>query len=97
LAKKYTISETALRRLVKQMVSDEIKNQRNHTNDSYIEEQHEDPWFYFGEPQPVENKKNHTAKQNPLDAEFPGWNEPFHPEFDEFDAPPFLNRQQKKK
>ena len=96
MAKKYTVSEAALRKLVKQMVSDEVKKQWSQSDGYYIDEQQEDPWFYFGEPQPATNKKN-QATQQPITEEFPGWNEPFHPEFEEYDAPPFLNKQAKKK
>lgn len=96
MAKKYTVSEAALRKLVKQIVTEEVDKKWSQPDGSFIDEFQEDPWFYLGEPTPAENKKNtHSQQQEPYDlAE---WQNPFYPEFDEFDAPPFLNRQSKKK
>jgi hypothetical protein len=89
------VSEAALRKLVKQMVTEEVKKQWNQTNDSFIDEFQEEPWFYFGEAEPAVEQKNRAQQQVPTDL--PGWQDPFHPAFDELDAPPFLNKQQKKK
>ncbi|WP_028775329.1 hypothetical protein [Shimazuella kribbensis] len=95
MAKKYTVSEAALRKLVKQMVSEEVQKQWKQPNNHFIDEFHEEPWFHFGEPEPALEQKNRAQQQ--ISTEFPGWQEPFHPDFDELDAPPFLNRQPKKK
>jgi hypothetical protein len=97
LAKKYTVSEAALRKLVKQMVSEEVEKQWNQPNGPFIDEIQEDPWFYLGEPTPAEEKKEKYFKQQQVPTEFPGWQEPFHPDFNEFDTAPFLNKQPKKK
>lgn len=96
MAKKYTVSEAALRKLVKQMVAEEVEKKWNLSEGSYIDEFQEEPWFYFGEPTPADNQKNTRSKQQ-SPSELPEWRDPFYPEFDELDSPPFLNRQSKKK
>lgn len=99
MPKKYTVSETALRRLVKQMVSEELEKQRKERPEGpFIDDFQEEPWFQFGEPEPApEQKLTRSTRQQRFQQEFPGWIEPFQPESDQMDAPPFLNRQPKKK
>ncbi len=97
MPKKYTVSEAALRRLVKQMVSEEIEKQGRPKEESFIEEYPDEPWVYFGEPEQVDERKNvQGAKRQEQFQEFPGWDAPFFPEYEENDTPPFLNRQKKK-
>jgi hypothetical protein len=96
LAKKYTVSEAALRKLIKQMVTEEVEKKWSQPDGPFIDEFHEDPWFYLGEPTPAGDKKNTSSKQQaPYDLS--EWQNPFYPEFDELDTPPFLNKQPKKK
>jgi hypothetical protein len=52
------------------------------------------PWAVFGPPQPAPTKPSQRLqKQNKNQST---WQEPFHPEFEGFDAPPFYSRQPKK-
>ncbi|MCH5583856.1 hypothetical protein MK805_02595 [Shimazuella sp. AN120528] len=96
MAKKYTVSEAALRKLVKQLVTEEVEKKWNQPNGPFIDEFQEDPWFYLGEPTPAGDQKNTRSKQQEP-SEHPEWQNPFYPEFDEIDSPPFLNRQPKKR
>lgn len=47
----------------------------------------EHSWAIFGSPQP-DATQNYSRQQRP--RALPGWTEPYRPEFEEFDAPPFL-------
>jgi hypothetical protein len=89
------VSEAALRKLVRQVVAEEIDKKWNQPDGPFIDEFQDDPWFYLGEPTPADNKKNAPSKQEPY--ELREWQNPFYPEYDEFDAPPFLNKPSKKK
>jgi hypothetical protein len=93
VAKKYHVSETALRKLIKQIVNEEIEKRHEAAN-PFVDDFQEEPWFSVGEPQAVKAPKSNQAPS--FKEEFPGWNEPYHPEFNELDNPPFLHSRKKK-
>jgi hypothetical protein len=94
VAKKYHVSEAALRKLIKQIVAEEVGKQQHQAAEPFEDEFQEEPWFSLGEPQAIKAPKSNNASQ--FEQEFPGWNEQFHPEFNELDNPPFLNNRKKK-
>jgi hypothetical protein len=96
MTKKYTVSEAALRKLVKQMVNEEIEKQWKNPDGPFIDEFPEDPWAYFGQPEPSPEQKKALGFKEDHPQGLHDWSGPFQPEFNEFDTPPFLNKLKKK-
>ncbi|SFJ09149.1 hypothetical protein [Thermoflavimicrobium dichotomicum] len=53
------------------------------------------PWATFGAPVPAKQSRHERQSRKSSEQQNP-WSEPYHPEFDEFDAPPFFRRHAKK-
>lgn len=100
MPKKYpvSVSEESLRKLVKTMVEEELEKHFRGPSGHFIDDFPDEPWGYFGEPQPAQENNNSQAmrQQEEFQGMPPDWGGPFFPAYEESDNPPLNNKRKKK-